>query len=116
MRFEAKHSFFNKIVRQTNCFRNILKSMAKKTLVHLHCSNVKKPAVSVSKMSRVPLEVVNENIQEFLSQKFPEETFVHLTNQAEFQGTSYSIGMILVYGSNGGLPDFAEILPIIMTA
>lgn len=74
----------------------------------------KKPAVSVSKMSRVPLEVVNENIQEFLSQKLPEETVVHLTNQAEFQGTSYSIGMMLVYGSTGGLPDFAEILQMIV--
>jgi hypothetical protein len=117
MRFEAKHSFFKKIVRQTNCLLNILKSMAKKhqymIAYHLHGSNVKKTAVSVSKMTRVPLEVVNENIQEFLSQKFPEETAVHLTKQAEFQGTSNGIGMILVYGSNSGLPDFAEILQII---
>lgn len=118
MRFEAKHSFFKKIVRQTSCFRNILKSMAKKhqsmIAYQLHGLNVKKPAVSVSKMSRVPLEVVNENIQEFLSQKFPKEAVVHLTNKAEFQGTSYSIGMMLVYGSTGGLPDFAEILQIII--
>lgn len=118
MRFEAKHRFFKKIVRQTSCFRNILKSMAKKhqsmIAYHLHGSNVKKPAVSVSKMSRVPLEVVNENIQEFLSQKCPEETVVHLTNKAEFQGTSYGIGMMLVYGSTCGLPDFAEILQIII--
>ena len=46
MRFEAKHSFFKKIVRQTNCFRNILKSMAKKhqsmIAYHLHGSCVKK--------------------------------------------------------------------------
>ena len=80
----------------------------------LHDLNGKKPAVSVSKMSRVPLEVVNENIQEFLSQKSPKEAVVHLTNKAEFQGTSYSIGMMLVYGSTGGLPDFAEILQIII--
>ena len=73
---------------------------------HLHGSNVKKPAVSVSRMSRVPLEVVNEKIQEFLSQKFPEETGVSLTNQAEFQGTIYGIGMMLVYGSTAGLPRF----------
>lgn len=92
MRFEAKHRFFKKIVRQTCCFRNILKSMAKKhksmIAYHLHGSNDKKPAVSVSKMSRVLLEVVNKNIQEFLSQRFPEETMVHLTNQVKVQGTS----------------------------
>lgn len=118
MRFEAKHRFFKKIVRQTSCFRNILKSMAKKhqsmIAYHLHGSNVNKPAVSVSKMSRVPLEIVNENIQEFLSQKFPEETVVHLTNKVESQGISYSIGMMLVYGNTGGLPDFAEILQIMI--
>lgn len=79
---------------------------------HLYGSNVKEPSVSVSKMSRVPLEVVNEDIQEFLSQ-FPEETVVNLTNKVEFQGTSYSIVMMLVYGSTGGLPNFAEILQII---
>lgn len=104
MRFEAKHHFFKKIVRQTSCFRNILKSMAKKhqsmIAYHLH--------------GRVPLEVVNENIQEFLSQKFPEETAVHLTNRIDFQGTSYSIGMMLVCGSTGRLPNFAEILQIIV--
>ena len=81
---------------------------------HLHASVVKQPAVSVSKMSRVPLEVVNENVQEFLLQKYQEETGVNLTNQAEFQGTSYSVGMMVVYGSTAGLPDFAEILQIIV--
>ena len=39
---------------------------------------------------------------------------VNLTNQAEFQGTSYSVGMTLVYGSSAGLPDFAVILQIII--
>lgn len=72
MRFEAKHHFFKKIVRQTSCFCNILKSMARKhqsmIAYHLHGSNVK-TNVSVSKMSRVPLEVVNENIQEFLTRQ-----------------------------------------------
>lgn len=81
---------------------------------HLHGSNVKKPAVSVSKISRVPLDDVSENIQDFFSQKFPEETAVRLTKAAEFQGTSYSTGMMLVYGCTGGLPDFAEIVQIII--
>lgn len=118
MRFEAKHSFFKKIVRQTSCFRNILKSMAKKhqamIAYHLHGSNVKKPAVSVSKMSKIPSVLVNENIQQFLSQTCPDQTVVHMTNKAEFQGTNYSIGMILAYGSTGGLPDFVEILQILI--
>lgn len=118
MRFEAKHRFFKKIVRQTASFRNILKSMAKKhqsmIAYHLYTSDVKKPVVSLSKTSRLPVEVVNESIQDFLSQKFPTETIVHLTKTAECQGTSYATGMILVYGTTGGLPDFAEIVQIIV--
>lgn len=114
MRFEAKHHYFQKVVRQTSCFCNILKSMAAKhqSIIadHLHSSNVKKPATSVSKMSKVLSEVLNENIQEFGSQKLPEETVVHLTNKVGFQGTSNGIGMMLIYGSTGGLPNFAELL------
>ncbi len=111
MRFEAKHNFFKKIVRQTSSFRNILLSMAKKhqsmIAYHLHSSNVKKPAVTVSKMTTLPVEVVNESVQDFLAQKFPKETVVNLTKTAEFQGTSYAVGMMLVYGSTSGLPDLS---------
>lgn len=118
MRFEAKHSFFKKVVRQTGCFRNILKSLAKKhqsmIAYHLHGSTVTKPAVSLSKLSRVPLEVVNETIQDFFSHTFPDETVVHLTNSLQSHGLSYNIGMVLVYGSTGGLPDFAEISQMIV--
>lgn len=63
MRVEGKHCCFKKIVRQTKCFHNIPRSMANKhqsmIACHLHASVVKKPGVCVSKMSRVPLEVVN---------------------------------------------------------
>jgi len=118
IRFEAKHHFFKKIVRQTCCFRNIVKSMATKhqhmIAYHLHSLNVKKQAFSVSRMTRVPFEVVNVNIQEFLSQRFPEEKTVNLTNNVDCQGTSYGIGMMVAYGSTGGLPDFAEILQIMI--
>lgn len=81
---------------------------------HLHSSNVKKPAVTVSKMTRLPVEVVNESVQDLLAQRFPKETVVNLTKTAEFQGTSYALGMMLVYGSTSGLPDFAEILQIVV--
>lgn len=118
MRFEAKHSFFKKIVRQTNCFRNILMSLAKKhqsmIAYHLHDSKVAKPALSVSKTSRVPLEVLKEDIKESVTQKFPKEAAVHLANKVDFFGTNYCVGMMLPFGSTGGLPDFAEILQMII--
>lgn len=118
MRFEAKHHFFKKLVRQTCCFRNIVKSMAKKhqhmIAYHLHSAKIKKTVVSVSRMTKVPFEVLNENIQEFLRLRFPEEKAVYLTNSIDCKGTSYGIGMMVAYGSTGGLPDFGEILQIII--
>ena len=45
MRFEAKHRFFKRIVRQTGSFRNILMTMARKhqsmIAYHLHDANIK---------------------------------------------------------------------------
>lgn len=49
-----------------------------------------------------------------MSQKFPTLTDVNLTKTAESQGISYATGMILVYGTTGGLPDFAEIVQIVV--
>lgn len=99
--FEAKHSFFKKIVRQTSCLH--FEVYGQKTPVHDCIASVgikdkkkQKHAVSVSKLSRVPLEVVNENIKDFFFPGiFPAETVAHLVNTAEFQGTSYATGMLL---------------------
>lgn len=49
-------------------------------------------------MTRLPVEVVNESGQDFLAQTFPKETIVNLTKTAEFQGTSYAVGMMLFMG------------------
>lgn len=118
MRFEAKHHFFKKLVRQTCCFRNIVTSMAMKhqymIAYHLHSSKINKTAVSVSRMTRVPFEVLHENIQEFLLHRFPEEKAVYLTHSIDCKGTTYGIGMMVAYGSTAGLPDFGEILQILI--
>lgn len=54
MRFEAKHSFFKRLVRHTSCFRNILLSLAVKhqfmLAYHLHGTDILKPALSVSNL------------------------------------------------------------------
>ncbi|KAK6479283.1 hypothetical protein HHUSO_G19991 [Huso huso] len=118
MRFEAKHSFFKRVVRQTNNFRNILQSLAVKHQLmlayHLYSTDVVKPALSVTKLSTVALEVLKEDIQEAVQRKFPDETCVHLANTVSSYGTDYLVGMILAHGSTGGLPDFVELLLMII--
>lgn len=103
MRFKAKHHFCQKLVRQTCCFRNIVKSMAKKHqhMIAYHLHSKPKPAISVSRITKAPFELLSENIQEFILQRFSEEKSVYLTNRIDWKGTSYGIGMMVAYGSNG---------------
>jgi len=118
MRFEAKHSFFKRVVRQTNSFRNILLSLAVKhqhmLAYHLYNTDILKPALSVSKLSSMPLNILKEDIQEAVQRKFPGETCIQVANTVTCYGTGYSVGMILPYGSTGGLPDFVELSLILI--
>ncbi len=118
MRFEAKHRFFKRVIRQTGCFRNVLMSLARKhqTMIafHLYDSEDARPAISVTKMSKVLLEVLHEGIKETLTKQFPNATAVHMTNKVDCLGTDYTVGMMLAFGSTGGLPDFAEIVQMVV--
>lgn len=118
MRFEAKHRFFKRIVRQTGSFRNILKTMAGKhqsmIAYNLHDDNIQKPTLSVSRMTQVAVDVLKDSIKESFTKKFPGVVVVNMTNKVNILGTDYNIGMLLPFGSTGGLPDFGEILQIII--
>ncbi|XP_036973983.1 uncharacterized protein LOC119030471 [Acanthopagrus latus] len=118
MRFEAKHRFFKKVVRQTGCFRNILKTMARKhqSMIAYHtpdCNN-QRPPLSVSQTTQVAVNVLKDSIKESFARKFPGEEFVNITNKATISGTVYNVGMMVPFGSTGGLPDFGEIKQIII--
>lgn len=117
MRFEAKHSFFKRIVRHTNSFRNILLSLATRHQMmmsyHLHADALK-PALCVSKVTSIPLALLHEEIQESFKKVYPTQTTVELTNALSYHGTRYAVGMILPHGSTGGLPDFVEISQIVI--
>lgn len=115
MRFEAKHSFFKKVARHTNCFKNIPLTLATKhqQMIAYHISALHlKPAVEVENVYVLPVDVMNKEVVGSLRQKNPEMTDVHLAKNATIKGISYKIGMLIPYGSTGGLPEFAEIIQI----
>lgn len=118
MRFEAKHSFFKKIVRQTGCFRNILLSLAKKhqlmIALHLHDSNVTKSSLSVTTTQQVSVDVLKDGIKDLVQHRYPHVTVVHVANNVHFSGTNYKPGMLLCHGFTADLPDFSEVLQIIL--
>lgn len=118
MRFEAKHSFFKRVVRHTRSFRNILLSLAMKHQLLLaynqHDSRAVRPLLQATTLSTMDVSVLREDIQEALQAKFPGETCVQIAKSVCYRGTKYTSGMILAYGSTGGLPDFGELIQIVV--
>lgn len=114
MRFEAKHSYFKQVVRHSKCFKNITLSLANKHQLmigyHLHTSSYVRPAFEVTHVSTIPIDIMKDDIALKLIQKYPELTTVTLAQSVSSNGTEYKNGMIIVHGSVGGLPEFAEIL------
>lgn len=84
MRFEAKHRFFNRIVRQTGSFRNILMTVARKhhsmLAYHTHDCNNQRPALSVSRITQVVVDLLKDSIRHLFARKFPGAKVVNMSN------------------------------------
>lgn len=68
MRVEAKHHFFKKIVWQTSCFRNVLANKHKSMISYSHYGPdvmSRKCTLTVTKMTSIPIDVVNGDIQKY---------------------------------------------------
>ncbi len=117
MRFEGKHRYFKQIVRHTGNFKNVLFSLATKHQLmiahHLHATTTV-PTFSTARVSQVPVAVLHTNVHNAIRRVSPGQTTVHLSNTVSVYGTTYSKGMILAYGSTAGLPDFIEVLQIVI--
>ena len=114
IRFEAKHSFFKKVVRDANNFKNILLTLASRhqlMLAHyFDMPSIFKP--EIAKVSDVCLEVLDSGVRQAILNRFSDVDTVGLTPHTFLNGTKYSKGMILSAGSTSGLPDFGRILEI----
>lgn len=116
LRFEAKHSFFKQVIRYTNCFKNVPLSLATKHQLmmsyHLNSSSYEKDGLEITKASKVPVDVLKQEMALLVQQKFPSASNIDLTKCVSYKGVTYRNGMILVHGSTSGLPDFGEIIHI----
>jgi len=114
MRFEAKHSFFKKVARHTNCFRNIMLTLAAKhqqmIAYQIHSCRLKKFTLEVIRVSTLPVDVLNKEVVADLGHKYPGISEVHLAKNVTNNGINYRTGMLISFRSAGGLPEFAEIL------
>ena len=68
----------------------------------------------MSQVTHVAVDVLKDSTKESFAVKFPEAEVVNMTNKVTILGTAYNVGMLVPFGSTGGLPDFGEILQIII--
>ncbi|XP_054592203.1 uncharacterized protein [Nothobranchius furzeri] len=113
MRFEAKHSFFKKIVRHTSCYKNIPLSLALRHQMmiayHLSSPSFSTSELEVSAVSTLPVDLLKDEIAQTIRDRFPDTPEVHLTQSVTVNGITYKKGMVLVHRATGGLPEFCEI-------
>lgn len=81
IRFEAKHSFFKKVIKHTSCFENMPLSLAVKHQFmigyHLLSPNIDKPMLDVSDVSTVPLGFLKEELAQAFKQRDPDLSEIH---------------------------------------
>lgn len=117
MRFEAKHRFFKRVVRQTSNFKNVLLTLSVRhqmMMAYHNHTNVGQPNFCVTRVSVMPVELLHSGIQKVLREKSPLLSCAQLANTVTCHGTRYTVGMILCCGSTGGLPDFWGIIQMII--
>ncbi len=113
IRFEAKHSFFKQAIRHTSCFKNVPFSLATKHQLmigyQLTSPSLEKSELEVSSGSAVPVNILKDEIAQVVRQRYPHLSEIHITKNAWSKGINYRTGMIVVHGSEGGLPEFGQI-------
>lgn len=117
MRFEAKHKFFKKVIRDAQNFKNVAMTLAVKhqrALSHqLDCSSFFKLGVEMAKVTQVLVNTFPENIQRVLGQKLPQTHTFLVAPSVCINGIDYKTDMILSAGSRSGLPDFKQVTHIV---
>lgn len=104
MRFEAKHRFFKRDARLSSNFKNALLSLSTKHQLMMAYNwqrAMAKPALIISKVSSLPLEVLHVEIQESIKKLFPLLTNVQMSKIEQLNNIQlgWSCRMVLQEGS-----------------
>lgn len=65
-------------------------------------------------MTQMAVDLLKDSIRQSFASKFPGVKVVNMTNKKTILGTDYKVGMLLAFGSTGGLPDFGEIVQVMI--
>lgn len=117
MRFEGKHKFFKKVIRDAQNYRNVALTLAvkhqKAVSYHLDSASFFKPSVEMEKVTTVSVSSFPENIQRVFSQKIHKPAAVLVASSVCLDGVTYKADMVVSAGSCSGLPEFRQITQIV---
>lgn len=117
MRFEGKHKFFKRVIRNAHNFRNVALTQAVKhqqmMAYYLDTSSFFKPSVEMDKVTTAPITSYPENVQHVFRQRIPQLSTVLVASSVFVDGIRYCADMILSVGSCSGLPEFKQIKQIV---
>lgn len=118
MRFKAKHSFFKRVVRHTNCYKNVLLSLAQRHQFHmahqLHLCSFLTRTLEVKNVSTLSIDLLKEEIANAVRQKNLNVDILCMTKDITYEGFNYRDGMIIANGELAGMPEFGEIIQMIV--
>jgi len=114
MRFEAKHSYFKKIVHDTHNFKNVLLTLATKhqqMVAYYHDGDdLFKQSLYVEKVKVFRISSFEAPLKSAIERKYPDASTVSLSTDIHLHGVRYMAGMIISAGQCSGLPEFYKIL------
>ncbi|CAI5678290.1 unnamed protein product [Oreochromis niloticus] len=117
MRFEGKHKVFKKIIHDTHNYKNVLKTLAERhqSMMPFYLSSSKffKPPVQTSKMESLYISSLPADTQSFISGIADSDT-IYATKKVTINGTNFAIGMFVCTGAYAALPEFKEILNVLL--
>ena len=103
MRFEAKHSFFKKVIHDTHNWKNVLLTLSSKhqqmMAYHLDNENLLKTKLYVEKVKVIRVSELDPLLKCAIQKKYPHLDSVSLSKSVHLHGTQYAEGMIYLQGS-----------------
>jgi len=117
MRFEGKHKFFKKVIRDSQNFKNVALTLAvqhqRMMAYYLDSSSFFRPPIEISKVKSALVTSFPDHIQQVFHQMAPQLKTVLIASSVTADGVEYHADMVISAGSLSGLPEFKVISQIV---
>ncbi len=117
MRFEGKHKFFKKVIRESQNFKNVALTLAvqhqRMMAYYLDSSSFFRPSIEMDKVKTALVTSFPDHIQQVIRQITPQLKTVLIASSVTVDGIEYRADMVISAGSCSGLPEFKMISQIV---